>query len=143
MTKRPPLTKKQSIVLVWFAAAALVTLTGVAVAQQLHADGVLGIGIAMIVVPLAVWLGFLFVRFCWRVGDEIGGELRVATRPIPSPDQISSQLEEEWGRPLTVEEVNAVYQMLCSRKNEAALNAGMGIGALFLLQTAGHHRPAR
>ena len=75
---------------------------------------------------------------CWAIHKVVSGifdELTVATTPIPSPSEIALQLEQEWGRPATLHEVAAVHQMLNSRRNEAMLNAGIGLGALYLI----HH----
>jgi hypothetical protein len=73
---------------------------------------------------------------CWAIHKVISGifdELTVATTPIPSAGEIAWQLEQEWGRAATLLEVAAVHQMLNSRRNEAMLNAGIGLGALYLI----------
>ena len=59
--------------------------------------------------------------------------LKVALRPVPSPAQIASQLEQEWGRPATVQEVAAVQQMLLNSRNEALFGVGISLGALYLI----------
>ena len=86
-----------------------------------------------------LFFGMAWIMFFWaavwavKFGSALGEEVRVASTPIPSPAEISAQLEAEWGRPATIEEVAAVHQMLTSRKNEALLSAGIGLGALYLM----------
>jgi len=86
-----------------------------------------------------IFFGMAWIMFFWaavwavKFGSALGEEVRVASTPIPSPAQISAQLEAEWGRPATIEEVAAVHQILTSRKNEALLSAGIGLGALYLM----------
>jgi hypothetical protein len=97
-----------------------------------HVAGILGgIGGCLLAGPLLILM-------CWaihKVIADIFNELTVATTPIPSPHEIARQLEEEWGRPATLTEVAAVHQMLHNRRSEAMLNAGIGLGALYLI----HH----
>jgi hypothetical protein len=90
-------------------------------------------GVGWIAVPWILWGG-------WAFGRSLGREVRVAAQPLPSPAQISAQLEAEWGRPATVEEVAAVHQMLASRRNEALINSGVGVGALYLMNKNLHRR---
>jgi len=86
-----------------------------------------------------IFFGMAWIMFFWaavwavKFGSALGEEMRVASTPIPSPAEISAQLEAEWGRPATIEEVAAVHQILTSRKNEALLSAGIGLGALYLM----------
>jgi hypothetical protein len=96
--------------------------------------GRIGVWIALAVV------GFWAIRiFMWIVSALWGGfhtvtaNVDVALKQIPSPQQIASQLEQEWGRPATVLEIAAVHQMLTSEHNQAVLNAGIGLGALYLV----------
>jgi hypothetical protein len=42
------------------------------------------VGVVMVTAPL-VWR---FFRYFWRLGEEIGLELRVASTPLPSPAEI-------------------------------------------------------
>jgi len=64
--------------------------------------------------------------------------LRIASIPVPSPVDISFQLQAEWGRPATLQEVAAVHQMLTSRRNQALINSGIAIGALYLIDQRNH-----
>ena len=86
-----------------------------------------------------IFFGMAWIMFFWaavwavKFGSTLGQEVHAASTPIPSPAEISAQLEAEWGRPAPVEEVAAVHQMLTSRKNEALLGAGIGLGALYLM----------
>ena len=57
----------------------------------------------------------------------------MASIPILSPAEVARQLAIDRGRPATVLEVAAVHQMLVDRKNQALLNAGLGLGALYLI----------
>ena len=78
----------------------------------------------------------LLILMCWAIHKVIAGifdELAVAATPIPSPNEIAWQLQQEWGRRATLPEAAAVHQMLSSRRNEAMLNAGIGLGALYRL----------
>jgi hypothetical protein len=59
--------------------------------------------------------------------------LKIALQPVPSPAQIAYQLELEWGRPATVQEIAAVQQMLLNGMNEALLGVGISLGALYLI----------
>jgi len=88
----------------------------------------------MMTAPL-VWR---FFRFLWRLGAEIGLELQVASTLVPSPAEISSHLQAEWGRAPTLQEVAAVHQMLTSRRNEALINSGIALGALYLIDHRRH-----
>jgi hypothetical protein len=65
-----------------------------------------------------VWMPVILMAIHRAIGEGFD-ELRVASTPIPSPAEISWQLGREWGRPATLEEVAAVYQMITSRKNQA------------------------
>lgn len=80
-----------------------------------------------ILLPLGIWAGL-------KWGSAIGNEILVARSPAPSPFEIAQQLEAEWGRPATIEEVAAVHQMLSSRRNEALVNAGIGLGTIFAVK---------
>lgn len=118
--------------------ALLSVVIGVIVAATTNASTPSGawqraIGIFLVALPFLVWLVFVAVR----VGLAIGGELQVATRPIPSPPQIALALQSEWGCQPTVIEVQAVHQMLTSRRNQAIVASGVGIGALYLVGHSG------
>lgn len=70
----------------------------------------------------------------WQIGGQLGLSIRTAATPLPDPRQIAVQLQEEWGRPPTVEEVAAVQQLLTSQRNQALVQSGIGIGALYLFE---------
>jgi hypothetical protein len=89
----------------------------------------LGIGVVMLIAPL-VWR---YLRFCWQLGATIGNELQLAITPLPTPAQIAFQLQAEWGRTPTVQEVAAVQQLLSNRRNEALISSGVALGALYLI----------
>ena len=48
----------------------------------------LSIGVVMLTAPLA----WRFLRFFWRLGAEIGSELRVASTSVPTPAEIALRL---------------------------------------------------
>jgi hypothetical protein len=79
-----------------------------------------------------VWMPVILMAIHRAIGEGFD-ELNVASTPIPSPAEISWQLENEWGRPATIEEVAAVHQMLTSRKNQALINSGITFGAIYLM----------
>lgn len=87
------------------------------------------LGSIMIAVPVLWW----FIRLGWRIGGEIWRELEVASTPVPTPAEIALRLQHEWGRPATLPEVAAVHQMLSNRRNEAFLDSGLALGALYLI----------
>jgi len=119
--------------MLWYEIAlVLIGLGTIALVSHLftQAGGVLlGVGLSMIAVPL-VWG---YARFFWRLGATIGTEVRVATTPVPSPAQIFFQLQAEWGRPPTVQEVAVVQTMLSNRRNEALISVGIALGAIYLI----------
>jgi len=92
------------------------------------------VGMALIVVLFILWTWSL----SWRTGGAWAGEINAARRRVPSPAEIAASLENEWARPATVEEVAAVHQMLTNRKSEALVNAGIGLGALYLMDKHFH-----
>ena len=111
---------------------ALIGLGTIALASHLFTQAgavLLGVGLLMIAVPLVWGYG----RFCWRLGATIGTEVRVATTPVPSPAQIFFQLQAQWGRSPTMQEVAAVQQILSNRRNEAVISSGLALGALYLI----------
>jgi hypothetical protein len=79
-----------------------------------------------------VWMPVV-LKIIHRIISDGFDSLTVASTPIPSPAEISWQLGQEWGRPATLEEVAAVHQMLTSRRNEAAVTAGLTFGGIYLL----------
>jgi hypothetical protein len=118
-------------------AVALVVVGACLLAGHLSAQAgavMLGIGVVMMTAPL-VWR---ILRFFYRLGAEMGAELRVASTPVPSPAEIAFQLQLEWGRSPTVQEVAAVQQMLSNRRNEALINSGLALGALYSMEKSSH-----
>jgi hypothetical protein len=87
---------------------------------------------------LAVFLGFWACRAYWFQYKLIRGafsEVAVASMPIPTPVEIELQLRREGHNP-SLSDIAAVHQMLSSRRNEAAVNAGVTLGGLYLIN---HH----
>ena len=129
-----PYRIKKRIAICWLAVCAFLFVT----AGELNAHGHRHAGSTLGVVGGCILAAPLLILMCWAIHKAVSGifdELTVATTPIPSPGEIAWQLEQEWGRPPTLPEVAAVHQMLNSRRNEAMLNAGIGLGALYLI----HH----
>lgn len=84
---------------------------------------------AVAVAPLCVCL------FVWVIVamNEWWRQVTIATTPLPNPAEIYRHLEIQYERPATMEEVAAAQQMLVHRRNEALVNAGIGLGALYAI----------
>ena len=78
---------------------------------------------------LGLFLLGLIVVFFVGYGRWFGRQLDVASTHVPTPAEISVLLQQEWGRPATVEEVYAVHRMLTDKRNEAAIGVGLALGA--------------
>jgi hypothetical protein len=94
-----------------------------------------GAGFILLVAIPCFWV----LRWGWRLGGYASDQLKTATTPLPTPDQIRASLEAEWRRPATVQEVAAVQQMLTNERNQALFNSGMALGAIYLLRHGGTH----
>lgn len=83
-------------------------------------------------------IGLVFVLWPWIDWflDSVIGSVRAATAPIPSPAEIHQTLSNYYGRPATIEEVAAAQSIYVHQRNEAAAQAALGIGALFMLNDA-------
>ena len=90
-------------------------------------------GTAFAIVP---WVA----RFVYRLVGRFNGDMDCAMKRIPSPTEISWQLQQEWGRPATVQEVAAVQQILINEKNQAMISAGITLGAVYLMNRNLHHK---
>jgi hypothetical protein len=84
---------------------------------------------AIAVTPLCVCL------FVWVIvaANWWAHQVTVVFTPLPTPAQIYTQLRAEYGRPPTLDEVAAVQQMLANRRREALANAGIGLGASYVI----------
>jgi hypothetical protein len=91
------------------------------------------VAIDMVAFPILVGFVILMVYVMVAFLVNFNRCLNTAMRPVPSPAQIAYQLEVEWGRPATVQEVAAVQQMLLNGRNEALLGVGISLGALYLI----------
>ena len=85
-----------------------------------------GVGLVCIVVP---WLIYLYVR----INRNFSANMTAAMKLMPSPTEISWQMQGECGHPPTVQEAAAVHQMLTSDDNQALLNTGITLGAVYLM----------
>lgn len=117
----------------WFLIWATVAVIGglIYAPNQNDADDLVP-GLAALVMFAGIALALLVIGF-WIVNRFIWPSVEVAITPIPSPQQIAVSLEDEWDRVPTVLEVQAVHQMLTSRRNEALLTAGLTLGGLYLI----------
>jgi hypothetical protein len=87
---------------------------------------ILGIAIGLIL----LWVFFLWARLCWRAAGDVFGRVQ----KVPSPPQVAAALANEWGRQPTVQEVQAVHQLLQSEHDRALVAAGaLSLGGLYLL----------
>ncbi len=87
----------------------------------------------VLLIPAFLWLPLPLWRAAWRFGAATGRSAVIASRPLPSPAEIESALVREWGRQPTVQEVAAVQQMLANERNQHLINAGVGLGALYMM----------
>ena len=84
---------------------------------------------AVAVAPLCVCcLAWIIVATNWWWHQAV-----IATTPVPTSAQICAQFQAEYGRPPTLDEVAATQQMLGNQRNEALVNAGIGLGALYVI----------
>ncbi len=81
--------------------------------------------------------GFRLLKY---INNTMNETFAAASRPVPSPQHIAWQLQQEWGRPPTVEEVAAVQQILVTEKNQALLNTGITLGAVYLMNKNMHRK---
>lgn len=103
--------------------------------QRHRGIGVCAAQVAIDMVAFPILVGFVILMVYVMVAFLVNFNrcLNTAMRPVPSPAQIAYQLEVEWGRPATVQEVAAVQQMLLNGRNEALLGVGISLGALYLI----------
>jgi hypothetical protein len=127
-------TPRQRFARSWTKVCAIIIAVALVLGEAIRVESVFticlaaaGIASAAIIIPWILW-GAL------KIGGVLGDNVATASRPIPSPAEISWQLQQEWGRPATLEEVAVVHQMLTSEKNQALLTAGVGFGALYLAE---------
>ena len=107
--------------------------SGASKATTIVAAVLLVSGTAFAIVP---WVA----RFVYRLVKRFNHDMDAAMKPIPSPAEISWQLQQEWGRPATVQEVAAVQQILVNEKNQAMIGAGVTLGAVYLIDRNLHHK---
>lgn len=92
-------------------------------------------------------VGFFFVIACiyafifgWRFAERVLNDAKVATTPLPTPQEIAVKFYEEVGREPTIEEVASIQQMLRNQKTEATTNALLGAGLLYGAYRIGQHQ---
>lgn len=117
----------------------LVTLTGVALIIAGIANNGLnplsgggndpGLGPIMVgVIILFVYWGFALVDW---VTDKHQVILRAASTRIPEPQEIADQIYATTGQWPSIHDVESIQNMAIHRRNEAAIAAGLSLGALF------------
>jgi hypothetical protein len=84
---------------------------------------------AVAVAPLCVCF------FVWVIAatNTWWHQVRIAITPLPTPAEIYTHLEIQYGRPPTVEELAAVQQLFCNGRNDAVINGGIGLALLTIL----------
>lgn len=90
---------------------------------------IIAVGFVLFIFPPILLMG-------WRLGGTTSDGLQQALRPIPEPYELKYLLEEELDRPVTLSETLEVHRYLISVRNEGILTAGIGIGALYLINKA-------
>ncbi len=85
--------------------------------------------------PALLFLGFM-AWIIFMIVDSGFNALRVADQLNLSPAEVELALWREWGRQPTVQEIQAVHQMVNAERNKALLTAGVSLGSIFLLHDA-------
>jgi hypothetical protein len=82
--------------------------------------------LGLIGVTLFLW------PWVWRFVSSVYDNVRVATARTPSPSEIHQTLTAYYGREATIEEVAAAQSIFAHQRNEAAVQAAIGVGAFLL-----------
>jgi hypothetical protein len=90
--------------------------------------------------PILAAIGFGFIYILIGLLYSINRNINVAMEPIPSPAQIEWELRQQGYNP-TLADVAAVQQMCIARRNEAALGAAVGLGALYVAGRTANGKP--
>jgi hypothetical protein len=85
------------------------------------------------VISLLVLLFLLFVVCLVGQIHWTGKQIDLAFVPVPSPAEISWQIQQETGQAPSIQDVAAVHQMLQSESNQAKINAGIGVASIALV----------
>jgi hypothetical protein len=75
---------------------------------------------SLVIGGVVVLVGYWLIALVRVIISPLLRQIDIAMTPTPTPIQIKSQLHRDWGRPPTIEEVSAVYQMLSSQRKGAA-----------------------
>lgn len=94
----------------------------------------------LLVIAFLCCIGYWIFFFGWVWISDMNRNMNIVRQGVPSPQYIAQELRKEWGREPTVVEVQAVHQMLTSQHNQAMLNAGISLGALYLMDKNLHDR---
>lgn len=125
------MTRGQVVVRIWLTTVVAAFVAAFVQPQQNGTQSELGA--ALLLEALALLMFPPACYWAWKVGSGVGQSFGRLAQPIPTPQHIAWQLQQEWGRPPTVEEVAAVHGMLLSRRHEDLLNVGIGLGAVYLV----------
>lgn len=87
----------------------------------------------VMMIGFAMSIGYWICLYAWRFGVETMKEAQVACQGVPTPQYIAQELRKEWGRDPSMQEVAAVHTMLANRHNQALVNTGIGLGAMYLM----------
>jgi hypothetical protein len=90
--------------------------------------------------PVLAAIGFGFIYILIGLLYSINRNINVAMQPVPSPAEIEWQLRQQGYNP-TLADVAAVQQMCIARRNEAALGAAVGLGALYVAGRTANGKP--
>lgn len=90
--------------------------------------------------PILAAVGFGFIYILIGLLYSIDRNINVAMQPIPSPAEIEWQLRQQGYNP-TLADVAAVQQMCIARRNEAAVGAAVGLGALYVASRTANGKP--
>jgi hypothetical protein len=89
---------------------------------------------AILLVSLFLFFVYAFFAFANRTGNA----LHRAVQPVPSPAEIYVRIQHETGKEPSIADVAAIHQMLTAERNEAAVQAGIGVGGLALAWKLSH-----
>jgi hypothetical protein len=76
---------------------------------------------SLIIGGVVLLVGYCLFALVHAITSPLLRQIDIAMTPIPTPIQIKSQLQRDWGRSPTVEEASAVYQMISSQRNGATV----------------------
>lgn len=122
---------RRLVVRVWLVMVVIAFAVALAQPQQ---DGTQSeLGATLLLGALALLMFPPTIYWACKVGTSVGQSVGRLAQPLPTPQDIAVALEEEWGRPPTFEEVGAVHQVILSQRHNDLIGAGIGLGAIYLV----------